>query len=171
MVAAFPVAVGRDIVDVGGIFGEAAPRVADVVEVVRAEHVAARVPSPGRSRWPSMCIAPRPISSTLPTSQREMMEAGRVRMGEGDHVMVAAVDAVQKGDAVAGMVGEAHAERRAYRSRSPSSTSRVKRRTCERRRGQVRGAAARPGAPRAFGPVAVKAKARFLVRRRLSRRP
>ena len=41
----------------------------------------------------------------------QMMQPRRVRVREGDHVMVAAVDAVQKGDAVAGPVGEAEAQR------------------------------------------------------------
>src|SRR5271157_5041322 len=40
----------------------------------------------------------------------QMMEAGRVRFREGDHVMIAAVDAVQEGDAVARMVGKAKSE-------------------------------------------------------------
>src|SRR5712691_13114769 len=34
-----------NVIDVAGIFGEAAPRVLHVVEIVRAEHVAAEAPS------------------------------------------------------------------------------------------------------------------------------
>src|SRR5258708_39291166 len=40
----------------------------------------------------------------------QMMEARRVRFDEGDHMMIAAVNPVQEGDAVAGPVGEAQAE-------------------------------------------------------------
>ena len=41
----------------------------------------------------------------------QMMQARRARFDEGDHMMIAAVNAVQEGDAVAGPVGEAQAER------------------------------------------------------------
>src|SRR3984957_16632823 len=41
----------------------------------------------------------------------QMMQARRARCDEGDHMMVAAVDAVQKGDAVAGPVGKAQPQR------------------------------------------------------------
>ena len=40
----------------------------------------------------------------------EMMMAGRVGAREGDHVMVAAVDAVQERDVVAGMIRQPHPE-------------------------------------------------------------
>jgi hypothetical protein len=38
------------------------------------------------------------------------MMARSVRARKGDHVMIAAVDAVQEGDIVAGMIGQPHAE-------------------------------------------------------------
>src|SRR5580693_9917060 len=41
----------------------------------------------------------------------QMMQAGRARFDEGDHMVIAAVNAVQESDAVAGPVGEAQAER------------------------------------------------------------
>ena len=41
----------------------------------------------------------------------QMMKAGRAGCDEGDHMMIAAVNPVQEGDAVAGPVGEAQAER------------------------------------------------------------
>src|SRR5277367_4959224 len=41
----------------------------------------------------------------------QMMQARRARCDERDHMMIAAVNAVQEGDAVAGPVGEAQAER------------------------------------------------------------
>jgi hypothetical protein len=45
--------------------------------------------------------------SDVPT---EMMVPGCVRAREGDHVVIAAVDAVQERNVVAGMVGQTHAE-------------------------------------------------------------
>src|SRR6185312_434498 len=40
----------------------------------------------------------------------EMMVAGGVRTREGDHVMIAAVNAVQESNIVAGMIGQPHPE-------------------------------------------------------------
>src|ERR1700728_1663453 len=45
IVFGLPVAIGRNVVDVGGIFRVAAPGVAHIVEVVRAEHVAPEAPA------------------------------------------------------------------------------------------------------------------------------
>src|SRR6266545_698307 len=45
VVAALPVVIDRDVVDVGGIFRVAAPRIAHVVEIVRSQHVAAEAPA------------------------------------------------------------------------------------------------------------------------------
>src|SRR5438067_13676946 len=39
----------RDVVDVAGVFGEAAPWILDVVEIVRAEHVATEAPAFGEA--------------------------------------------------------------------------------------------------------------------------
>src|SRR6185295_17691279 len=44
-VGAFPAVTRRDVIDVGGILAERAPRVLDVVEIVRAEDVAAGAPA------------------------------------------------------------------------------------------------------------------------------
>ena len=41
----------------------------------------------------------------------QMMQARRARFDEGDHMMIAAVNAVQEGDAVARPVGQAQAKR------------------------------------------------------------
>src|SRR5215471_2064805 len=45
MIASLPVDVGRNVVDVAGIFGIAAPGVADVMEIIRAEHMTAETPA------------------------------------------------------------------------------------------------------------------------------
>src|SRR5580693_5730601 len=45
VVAAVPVAIGGDKVDAGRIFAERSPRVADIVEIVRAQDVAPETPS------------------------------------------------------------------------------------------------------------------------------
>ena len=88
------------------------------------------------------------------------MKAGGVRMGEGDHVMVAPVDAMQKGDAPAGMVGEAHAEDAGVevdRLRHVPGEQEDVRETAGK---GPRGSGA-TGAPRVFGPVAAKVNADF----------
>src|SRR5208282_1798954 len=40
-----PIAIGRHVVDVGGIFTEAAPRVLNVMKEVRAQHMTADTPA------------------------------------------------------------------------------------------------------------------------------
>src|SRR5262245_25368513 len=45
VIGALPIVIDRDVVDVRRVFGVAAPRVAHVVEIVRAEHVAAHAPA------------------------------------------------------------------------------------------------------------------------------
>jgi hypothetical protein len=55
-----------------------------------------------------------PESETIPADaadiSAEMMVARRAQLAESDHVMVAAVNAMQKRDAVAGMIGEPQSE-------------------------------------------------------------
>src|SRR5215475_872743 len=47
VVAWFPRLRLGNVIDIAGIFGEAAPRVLHVMEIVGAEHVAAESPAPG----------------------------------------------------------------------------------------------------------------------------
>src|SRR5690242_8490678 len=110
VVAALPVAIGRDEVDPGGIFAERPPRIADIVEEIGAQHVPPQSPSFGESLVEHMHgAAPDVVDRAHVPAQ--VMESRRGRLDEGDHVMVAAVDAVQKRDAVARPVGKAQAER------------------------------------------------------------
>src|ERR1700722_12266361 len=101
VVARGPVAGHRDVVDVGGIFAEAAPRILHIVEVVRAEHMAAPAPTFGKAFFQHVHGAGADFvdRAHVPT---EMMVAGSVRAGKRDHVMIAAVNAMQEGDVVAG---------------------------------------------------------------------
>ena len=109
MVARVPVAIDRHVVDVGGIFAVAAPGIAHIVEKVRPEDVTAEAPSPVVAFAEHMHGAGADLidAADIPA---EMVMAGRVRARESDHVMVAAMDAVQKSDIVARMVGEPKAE-------------------------------------------------------------
>src|ERR1700736_6387912 len=88
-----------DVIDVAGIFGKAAPRVLDVVEIIRAEHVAAEAPAfhvtlVGHVGGADADVVDR---AHVPAA---MVEARRLRFGKGEKVMVAAVDAVHEGDEV-----------------------------------------------------------------------
>src|SRR5579863_8490517 len=109
MIAALPVAVGRHIVDAGRIFAERPPRIADIVEEVGAEHVAPESP-PSREPFAQHMHGAPPDLIDRANVPAQVMQPRRVRVRESDHVMVAAVNAVQKGDAVAGPVGEAQAK-------------------------------------------------------------
>src|SRR6185312_21856 len=109
MVAAVPVAVGGHIVDAGRIFAETAPRIADIVEEVGAEDVAPEAP-PLREPLAEHMHGASPDLVDRAHVPAQVMQPRRVRVGEGDHVMIAAVNAVQKRDPVAGPVGEAQAE-------------------------------------------------------------
>src|SRR5271169_1338324 len=54
----------------------------------------------------------------------QMVKAGRVRFDEGDHMMIAAVNPMQEGDAVAGPVGEAQAQRAGIELNRPLDVAR-----------------------------------------------
>ena len=91
----------------------------------------------------------------LTTSQLQMVEAGRARLHQREQMMVAAVDTVHEGDEIGGAVRQARA-RRCARRLDRLDTSRVKMRTCDRRRGCTGGACAlaAPGLPADRHPLA-----------------
>src|ERR1700674_2522404 len=49
VIAVLPGLVDRDVIDVGGIFGIAAPRIAPVVEIIRPEYMPAETPAAGKA--------------------------------------------------------------------------------------------------------------------------
>ena len=126
----------RHIVDVGGIFAETAPRIADVVEEIRPEHMTPEAPALVVTLAEHMHRADADLvdASDVPA---EVMMARRVRSRERDHVVVAAVDSVQERDVVARMVGKPQAQH-ARVELDRFRTSVVNIRTCARRRGCVR---------------------------------
>src|SRR6478672_9952149 len=85
----YPVAGGGDVVDIGGIFAEASPRILHIVEVVRAEHVAAQAPAFDEALVEHVHGAGADLvdRTDIPT---EAMMAGSVRARKRDHVMIAA---------------------------------------------------------------------------------
>ena len=114
-----PVLVDRDVVDVAGIFRVAAPRIAHVVEIVGAEHVAAEAPAVGEALVGHVGGADADVVDRADVPE-QMMQAGAVRLHERDHVMVAAVDAVHERDQIAGAVATAAGRARRGRTRSSS---------------------------------------------------
>src|ERR1700678_875182 len=110
VVAALPVAIGGHKIDAGGIFAETAPGVADIMEKVGAEDMPSETPSPREALVQHMHGAAADVvdRAYIPA---QMMQSRRARFDEGDHVMIAAVNPVQEGDAVAGPIGEAQTQR------------------------------------------------------------
>src|SRR5208337_5638876 len=109
VVGGFPVEVGRDKVDAGRIFAIAAPGIADIMEIVRSEDMPSKAPAPAVAFAEHMGRADADLVDAADVPA-QMVEAGRIRFRERHHVMVAAVDAVEEGDAVPRMVGDPHPE-------------------------------------------------------------
>ncbi len=106
MVTRVPVEIRGDVVDVGRIFRIAAPGVADVVEIVRAQHVAAEPPAGGETAVRHLHGAEADLVDRAHVPA-QMVQAGRIRFRHRHHVVVAAVHAMHEGDAVAGAIGQA----------------------------------------------------------------
>src|SRR6185312_4728347 len=109
MVSRGPVAGRGNVVDIGGVFAEASPRILNVVEVIRAEHVSAQAPALRKALFEHVRGAGADLVDRAHVPA-EMMVAGGVGTREGDHVMIAAVNAVQESNIVAGMIGQPHPE-------------------------------------------------------------
>ncbi len=79
------------------------------MEKVRAEHVPPKAPAAivAFAEHVHGARADLVDAADIPA---EVMRAGRIGAREGDHVMIAAVNAVQKGDVVSGVVGEAQSD-------------------------------------------------------------
>ena len=110
MVGRRPAVFLRDVIDVAGIFREAAPRIHDVVEVVRAEDVAAEAPA----FLVALVVHAHGAEADIVNAgdvPAAMVEAGRRRFHQRQHVMVAAVNAVHEGDEVRRAIRQAQAER------------------------------------------------------------
>src|ERR1700691_5526965 len=105
IVFGLPVAVGRDIVDISGIFRIAAPGVAHIMEVVRAEHMAPEAPAGAEALVRHLHGAEADLvdRADIPA---EMMQARAFRLGQRDQVMIAAMDAVHEGNAVTAAIRE-----------------------------------------------------------------
>src|SRR3984885_12393960 len=103
VIARRPVDRRRDVVDIGGIFGKAAPGILDVVEVIRAQHMTAQAPALGKALAQHVDRA-SPDFVDRADVPAEMMMAGSIGARERDHVMIAAMDAVKESDVIAGMV-------------------------------------------------------------------
>jgi hypothetical protein len=110
VVAALPVAIGGHIIDAGRIFAERPPGVADIVKEIGAQDVPAEAPSARKALIQHMHGAAADVVDRAYVPA-QMMQSRRVRVREGDHVMIAAMNAVQEGDAVAGSIGEAQTQR------------------------------------------------------------
>ena len=95
MIGRRPAHLLRDVVDIAGIFREAAPRVAHVVEIVRAKHVAAEAPTLGLALVVHAHGAEPDVvdAGHVPAA---MMETGRARFHQRQHMMIAAMDAVHE---------------------------------------------------------------------------
>src|SRR4030095_13219682 len=90
-----PVEVGRNEVDVVRVFGEAAPGVAHVIEVIRADHVPPDAPPVGVTAVLHLLHPKADIVESGDVPAR-MMEPRAVRLGERKHVMVARMSAVHE---------------------------------------------------------------------------
>src|SRR4029077_13202881 len=98
-----------DVIDVAGILGITAPRIANVEEVVRPHNMPAG--SPARAET-AICHlhgsnADLVDRIDIPTA---MVEPGRRRLPERKHMMIASVDAVHERDELAAAVREPQAE-------------------------------------------------------------
>src|SRR6516162_7740433 len=104
MIGALPVVIVGNVIHVGGIFAIAAPRVAHVMEIIGAEDVPAKTPAGGEALVRHLHRAEPDIVDRgyVPA---QMMQARTVRLDEGDHVVVAAMDRVHETNPVAGAVG------------------------------------------------------------------
>ena len=105
MVRVGPVVIDRNVVDIGRILAPAAPRVSHVMEVVGAEHVPAHTPARSEAFVGHLHSAEPDLVNAANVPAQVVQTAGG-RFGECQHVMIAAMDAVHKGDAVAGSVGQ-----------------------------------------------------------------
>ena len=117
--------IDRNVVDVAGILRVAAPRIADIVEVVRAEHVAAEPPAVGEALLGHVARADADVVDRADVPA-EMMQARPVRLHEGDHVVIAAVDAVHEGDEIAGAIRQPQTEHVAVEIDRPRNVGRRK---------------------------------------------
>ena len=74
------------------------------MEIIGAQHVAPQAPAFGKSLVEHVHGA-YPDLIDRADVPAEMMVAGRLRAGKGNHVVIAAMDAVQERDIVARFVG------------------------------------------------------------------
>src|SRR6202022_4919404 len=109
MVLPLPIAVGRNVVDVRGIFGVASPRVPNIVEVVRPQLVTSQAPAGTKTLVCHMHGTDADVvdGTDVPT---EMVQARAATLRQSDQVMIATVNTVHESDAVAGSVRKAQAE-------------------------------------------------------------
>src|SRR5262245_11656802 len=110
VVLGLPGHVGRDVVDVAKILGEAAPGIADVMEEIRTDDVAAEAPAV------AVALVEQPAAADADLVYVGHLEAGVVVaralvLEEGEHVVVAATLAVaQESDDVRRAVRQPHAD-------------------------------------------------------------
>ena len=110
IVARGPFDVGRNEVDVVRIFGEAAPGIAHVTEIIRADHMAAHAPA---MRIPAVghLLHAEPDLVDARDVPARMMQTRAVRLRERQHVVVTGMRAVQERDDVPRTIGQPQAQR------------------------------------------------------------
>src|SRR5262245_52332793 len=89
VVLGLPGHVGRDVVDVAEILGEAAPGIADVVEEIRTEDVAAEAPAVAVALVEQPAAADPDLVDVRHLEARVVV-AGPLILEEREHVVVAA---------------------------------------------------------------------------------
>src|SRR5437870_8593645 len=109
MVHGFPLHTRRHEVDAAGIFAVRTPRVSNVIKIIRTENMPAGAPADavtfvGHAHGSE---ADRVDGRHDPA---DMMKAGPVGFQKRHHVMITAVNAVEKSDLICRAVREAHAE-------------------------------------------------------------
>src|SRR6185369_11227259 len=75
------------------------------MKVIRSKNVSSHSPAGGKARGSHLHCA-KTYFIHRPDVPTAMVQTGSTRFGKGDHVMVAAVDAMHKGDAISGAIRE-----------------------------------------------------------------
>src|SRR5207237_10868679 len=100
MIGALPFDVGRNEVDVVRVFGEAAPRVLDVTEVVGSYHVPPDTPAAHIAAVRYVLHPQANLVDALDDPAR-VMQSRPAGLREGEHVVIPLLDAVHDTDHVA----------------------------------------------------------------------
>src|SRR5438105_3038350 len=109
MVYRFPLHTRRHEVDAAGIFAVRTPRVSNVIKIIRTENMPAGTPSDAITIIGHVhrSEADRVDGWNNPA---DMMKARPVGFQKRDHVMITAVNAVEKSDLVCRAVRQTHAQ-------------------------------------------------------------